>query len=80
MILLFGSQARGTAGADSDVDLCVVAPASNKRKLLTELYLNADCERPVDILLYTPEEWASSVADPHSFAYKLHREGVRLYG
>ena len=80
MILLFGSQARGAARPDSDIDLCVVAPTSDKRKLLTELYISADFERPVDFLLYTPEEWASSVADSHSFAYKLHHEGVQLYG
>lgn len=80
MILLFGSQAKGTARADSDVDLCVVASTANKRKLLTELYLNVDFECPVDFLLYTPEEWASSVIDSHSFAYKLHHEGVQLYG
>lgn len=80
MILLFGSRAKGTARETSDVDLCIVAPTSNKRELLTELYFRVDCEHPVDLLLYTPEEWAGSVADPHSFAYKLHREGVRLYG
>lgn len=80
MILLFGSQAKGTARADSDVDLCVVAPTENKRELLTELYVNVEFERPVDFLLYTPEEWARSVVDLHSFAYKLQREGVRLYG
>lgn len=80
IILLFGSQAKGTAGQDSDVDLCVVASTSNKRELLTELYYNVEFERPLDILLYTPEEWANSAADPHSFAHKLDREGVLLYG
>lgn len=80
LILLFGSRAKGTARADSDVDLCVVAPTSNKRALLTELYYHVDVDRPVDFLLYTPEEWARSVADSHSFAYKLDQEGVRLYG
>ena len=80
MILLFGSQARGTAGENSDVDLCVVASTPNKRELLSELYFNVEFERPLDILLYTPEEWAGSIADPHSFAHKLDREGVLLYG
>lgn len=79
-ILLFGSQAKGTATEDSDVDLCVIAPTSDKRKLLTELYFYVEFDRPVDFVLYTPEEWASSITDSHSFAYKLQREGVRLYG
>lgn len=80
MILLFGSQAKGTAGKNSDVDLCVVASTSNKRELLTELYFNVEFERPLDILLYTPEEWTGSLSDPQSFAHKLNREGVLLYG
>lgn len=80
ILLLFGSQAKGTARENSDVDLCVVAATSDKRRLLTELYYQVDFERPVDFLLYTPEEWAGSIADPHSFAHKLDREGVLLYG
>jgi len=79
-ILLFGSQARGTAGKNSDVDLCIIASTANKRELLTELYYNVEFERPLDILLYTPEEWAGSISDPQSFAHKLDREGVLLYG
>ena len=34
----------------------------------------------LDFLLYTPEEWEPSVADSQSFANKLNREGVVLYG
>lgn len=79
-ILLFGSQANGTATAKSDIDLCVVASTNNKRALLTDLYCDTESDMPIDFLLYTPEEWAQCVNDQQSFAHKLNREGVILYG
>ena len=80
LILLFGSQAKGTATAKSDFDLCVVAETQNKRRTLADMYYEIESERPIDFLLYTPSEWRSCVGDPGSFAYKIEREGQRLYG
>ena len=79
-ILLFGSQAKGTATAKSDIDLCIIASTNDKRSLLTDLYCDTESDTPIDFLLYTPEEWEHSVADSQSFAHKLNREGVVLYG
>ena len=79
-ILLFGSQAKGTATARSDIDLCIIAATRDKRALLTDLYCDTESDIPIDFLLYTPEEWERSVVDCQSFAYKLNREGVVLYG
>ena len=79
-ILLFGSQAKGTATAKSDIDLCIIASTNDKRSLLTDLYCDTESDTPIDFLLYTPEEWEHSVADSQSFARKLNREGVVLYG
>jgi predicted nucleotidyltransferase len=58
-IILFGSRARGGADASSDVDLLVVY-ATTKRFLdrLEELYALWDLPIAVDILAYTPEEFA----------------------
>ena len=78
-IILFGSQAKGTATERSDIDICVIAETTNKRELLTDLYCEIDSEKPVDFLLYTPEEWNKNIEDAQSFAYKLNREGVLLY-
>lgn len=74
-----GSQAKGTATAKSDIDLCVIASTKDKRSLLTDLYCDTESDTPIDFLLYTPEEWEHSVADSQSFANKLNREGVVLY-
>ena len=53
-ILLFGSQAKGTATAKSDIDLCVIASTNDKRSLLTDLYCDTESDTPIDFLLYTP--------------------------
>lgn len=79
-ILLFGSQAKGTAGVNSDIDLCVVIATDNKRRLIADMYYTIDAQKPVDILLYTPEEWQMCIADKTSFAYQISREGVLLHG
>ena len=79
-IYLFGSHAKGTATEHSDVDLCIVINTENKRGLLADLYYEVDYDRPVDFLVYTPSEWEECVADKSSFAYKIHTEGVLIYG
>lgn len=79
-VFLFGSQASGKAKENSDVDLCVIAPTDCKRETLSLLYLELDYEKPVDIILYTPEEWARLVEDDSSFAHKISESGVLLYG
>jgi predicted nucleotidyltransferase len=58
-IILFGSQARGTASADSDVDLLVVMNVSgSKRQKQLEIRLALQ-DFPVskDIVVATPEEF-----------------------
>lgn len=57
-IILFGSQARGTAGPGSDVDLLVIMPVSgSKREKRVEMRVALhDITVPKDILLATPED------------------------
>jgi len=57
-IILFGSHARGDAGADSDVDFLVVLPAlESRRKAAVEIRRSLD-GFPVakDVIVTTPEE------------------------
>jgi predicted nucleotidyltransferase len=58
-VILFGSQARGEQDEWSDVDLIVVYE-TDKRFLdrLEELYAMWDLPLAVDILAYTPQEFA----------------------
>lgn len=57
-IILFGSHARGTAGADSDVDLLVVTRVDgSRRRLATEIDLSLiGTALPTDVIVVTPEE------------------------
>lgn len=79
-IVLFGSQAKGTATEKSDIDLCIVTETNNKRLLLTKLYCAVETDLPVDIVLYTPTEWDKHAAIRGSFANKISAEGALLYG
>jgi predicted nucleotidyltransferase len=84
-ILLFGSWARGDAGADSDVDLIVVEtePFGSDRSRFRELARMGQALRrvrvPADILLYSRQEvdhWRRSPNHPIGRAF---REGRVLY-
>jgi len=79
-IVLFGSQAKGTATKKSDIDLCIIMDTGNKRDLLTEMYLNIESSKPFDLLLYTEDEWNKCVNDSTSFAYQIRKKGTVLYG
>ncbi|MBF0143980.1 MAG: nucleotidyltransferase domain-containing protein [Magnetococcales bacterium] len=58
-VILFGSHASGEPGPDSDLDLLLVMPSSlssHKRGLpVRMLFRPSPC--PMDILVYTPEEF-----------------------
>ncbi len=80
-IILFGSQARGDAGPDSDVDLLVVLPVhgSTLEKAIQIGVTLSDIRVPKDIVVSTPEEfqWRQHVAG--TIERPAVREGVVLY-
>lgn len=79
-IVLFGSQAKGTAIRNSDIDLCIVKDTENKRELLTDMYLNIESNKPFDLLLYTEDERNKCINDTTSFAYLINKKGNVIYG
>lgn len=82
-IILFGSQANGAAVSDSDIDICVIANLQNKRKLdlLREIRreLSPRVTSPLDILLYSEEEFFERARLGSTLEYKIMNEGVKLY-
>ena len=66
---IFGSHARGTAAADSDIDVIVAAPSDRPFVDRFRDYLPAivNAETGVDLLVYTPEEFARMQTERRPF-------------
>jgi predicted nucleotidyltransferase len=87
-VILFGSQAEGTATAKSDIDLCVIADVEpdvrSRREFRSNIhsYLIWECksEHPLDVLVYTPAQWNDRKDNKADFASMINEGGVILYG
>lgn len=80
-IIIFGSQARGTADDRSDVDILVVCSFEGKRR-----HLMLEMDRALrglglarDIMVLTPEEFERDRHIPGTIARPAWREGKVLY-
>ena len=80
-ILLFGSQARGEAGYNSDYDLLVIENSSLPRYRRAASYRRAlnDLGTSKDIVVWTPGEVAEWANVPNAFITTAMREGAVLY-
>ena len=80
-IILFGSQARGTADARSDVDLLVICPVSGSRRELMVAMDRALKGLGIarDIVVLTPEEFEMDRHIPGTIARPAWQEGKVLY-
>src|SRR5579871_4821870 len=80
-IILFGSQARGDAGPDSDVDLLVVMPVKGpKHKKEIEIRVALHHIRvSKDIIVTTPEDFAWRQHVVGTIEYPAVQEGKLLY-
>jgi predicted nucleotidyltransferase len=79
-VILFGSLAHGSFTEDSDVDMMIVK--DTKRK---PIWRRVDARKsfvtdlPVDIIVYTPQEFKLLKNDAHSFVNQILSEGKVLY-
>ena len=78
---LFGSHARGAASAESDVDVIVVAPTDRPFVERFRDYLPAlvDAGVGVDLLVYTPEEFAQMQAEERPFLIDALADARQIY-
>ena len=81
-IYVFGSRARGTPTEHSDVDLLVVVSSSSEPayRRAQQAYAAIGAHRlPVDILVWTREEFDERLAAAASLPATVAREGRLLY-
>ncbi len=77
-IILFGSHARKEPAADIDV---VIIKDTTDRFLdrLRDVYGHWTIPVAVDILVYTPSEWARMIDEERGFILRVLREGREIY-
>lgn len=80
-IYLFGSQARGTAGAESDIDLLIIAdlPGSKHQRNFMVRKLFPGRNFSFDVLVYSQQEFEEESQVPNTIGYIVAREGKLLY-
>lgn len=80
-IILFGSQARGDASPDSDIDLLVVMPVEGSvcEKRLDIRQALHDIPIPIDVVVTPPEEFAWRKDIVGTIEWPATREGKVLY-
>lgn len=87
-IILFGSYAQGNAGKDSDIDILVLLNENGitqtymekikKRMAVSNLISDVEQKIPVDLLVYTIEEWQKLTEINNSFIRRINKEGIKL--
>jgi len=82
-IILFGSYAKGTANNESDIDICILTDSKDKklniiRKIRKALY--SYISKPVDLLVYSPQEFSERANSLKSIEREIQNEGIVLHG
>ena len=79
-IILFGSMARGDADEYSDIDLIVIKETKQRFvRRLVEINAFIPLDIGVDVLIYTPTELETMLAEGNPFIEKALEEGKVLY-
>jgi predicted nucleotidyltransferase len=65
-LILYGSQAVGTAREDSDIDLVVISPSFSDKDYWERIEILADAiykvSAPIEASAFTPDEWKSETS------------------
>jgi len=87
-VILFGSYAQGTSHDDSDIDLVVILDKEgksdsyktviNNRIEISRRLRELKKKYPIDILVYTKDEWDELKASESSFIQKIEKDGVAI--
>jgi predicted nucleotidyltransferase len=79
-VILFGSYARGEQDRYSDVDIVIIKETRQRfLERLRAVYEHVCPDYALDVLVYTPEEFARMVDQGNSLIERVQKEGVVLY-
>ena len=79
-IILFAEKRTMSTGKLKAFSLCVVVPdGTDCRQLRTRLHLALSADVPVNLSVYTNEEWDDLIADETSYAAWIARKGQVIY-
>jgi predicted nucleotidyltransferase len=79
-IILFGSAARGEFKKDSDIDIVILKKTKKNRiDRAKEVYNLVESNLPVDIIIYTPEEFQKRKELGDFFVEDILTQGKILY-
>jgi len=80
-IILFGSAARGTMKPDSDIDMVVIKNTSERfYDRISSVRSMIQTNDPLDILVYTPQEYLSLSRDNWFVGEEIAQKGKTVYG
>ena len=87
-LILFGSQAHGSADENSDIDLVVIMDKKGKsanykesienKKIVSKKLLPLRRRHPIDLLVYTEDEWTDLQNSESSFFKRIEKEGIAI--
>lgn len=88
-IILFGSSAQGSIGADSDIDLAVIVSSPNKfstyddrleaKSLMRAAIRDINRTVPIDLLVYTEFEFSELLTEKGFLAEEVQAKGEIIY-
>ena len=80
-VILFGSMVNDNGANANDIDLILIKPTTLPKHLRSvELYkLFLKTQIPIDILVYTPNEYDDEIKNNFSFLYKALQNSKVLY-
>lgn len=81
-VILFGSYATGDATEDSDIDLFIIAPTSERffQRMATALKLIRDLKKgiPIELIVLTSDEVKERIEIGDQFVEQIIEEGIIL--